>query len=188
MDQPASSCMRSSHPANPIWGCVRTPHSGVPSGGLQPYQQAGPFSLHQKPDFLAYTDFSSSCLVPSPHAYPRADDRLYPAEAHATATAAAVAAATGYQSGRPAVDWQFGPCEPRGVRGGQEPCQGAGGVGVGGGVVGGTEMDSAGGAAGGDSRLPGGGGLEGDYSPQGLGAAGDADKKMSKKKKDITGE
>ncbi|XP_041938485.1 homeobox protein MOX-1 [Alosa sapidissima] len=173
MDQPASSCMRSSHPANPIWGCVRSPHSGVPTGGLQPYQQA-PFALHQKPDFLtSYTDFSNACLVPSPHAYPR-DDRLYP-EAHA----AAAAAGGGYQS-RP--EWQFGPCEPRGR--GQEPCGQAATVGAGAGVAGGPEMDSAGG-----ERLPGGGpvsgGLEGDYSPQSLGV-GDTEKKHAKKKRDIT--
>ncbi|XP_028844496.1 homeobox protein MOX-1 [Denticeps clupeoides] len=107
MDQPASSCMRSSHPASPIWGCVRTPHSGVPAGGLQPYQQT-PFSLHQKADFLPYTDFPAPCLVPAPHTYPEGPG--------------------GYQ--RP--DWQYCPCEPRGR--GQEPCQAAAvGTGVSGG-------------------------------------------------------
>uniref|UniRef100_A0A3P8WBF7 Homeobox protein MOX-1 n=1 Tax=Cynoglossus semilaevis TaxID=244447 RepID=A0A3P8WBF7_CYNSE len=95
MDQPASSCMRSAHPSGPIWGCMRNPHSGA---NLQsPYQQ-GPFSLHQKPEFLAYTDFSSSCLVPTtPHAaYPR-DDRLYQES----------------QGGYQRADWQFNPCETR---------------------------------------------------------------------------
>uniref|UniRef100_A0A3Q3QIW2 Homeobox protein MOX-1 n=1 Tax=Monopterus albus TaxID=43700 RepID=A0A3Q3QIW2_MONAL len=98
MDQPASSCMRSAHPSSPIWGCMRNPHSGVPGANLQsPYQQA-PFSLHQKPEFLAYTDFSSSCLVPAaPHAaYPR-DDRLYQES----------------QEGYQRADWPFNPCEAR---------------------------------------------------------------------------
>ncbi|CAG5903711.1 unnamed protein product [Menidia menidia] len=98
MDQPASSCMRSAHPSSPIWGCMRNPHSGVPGANLQsPYQQA-PFSLHQKPEFLAYTDFSGSCLVPAqPHAaYPR-DDRLYPESPG------------GYQR----AEWPFNPCESR---------------------------------------------------------------------------
>uniref|UniRef100_I3KPE5 Homeobox protein MOX-1 n=1 Tax=Oreochromis niloticus TaxID=8128 RepID=I3KPE5_ORENI len=98
MDQPASSCMRSAHPSSPIWGCMRNPHSGVPGANLQsPYQQA-PFSLHQKPEFLAYTDFSTSCLVSStPHAaYPR-DDRLYQES----------------QGGYQRADWQFNQCETR---------------------------------------------------------------------------
>ncbi|XP_016090201.1 homeobox protein MOX-1 [Sinocyclocheilus grahami] len=115
MDQPASSCMRSPHTGSALWGCVRSPHSGGSGAGLQPYQQA-PFALHQKHDFLAYTDFS---LVPAPHAYPR-EDRLYP-EAHG-----------GYQR----TEWQFSPCEPRGR--GQEPCQRAA-------ETVGAELDSAGG-------------------------------------------
>ncbi|CAB1428820.1 unnamed protein product [Pleuronectes platessa] len=79
MDQPASSCMRSAHPGSPIWGCMRNPHSGVPGANLQsPYQQ-GPFSLHQKPDFLAYTDFSSTCLE-SQGGYQRAEWQFNPCE------------------------------------------------------------------------------------------------------------
>lgn len=89
MDQPASSCMRSAHPGTPIWGCMRSPHSAVPGANL-PYQQ-GPFSLHQKPDFLAYTDFSSFHA-----AYPR-DERPY----HDSPAP--------YQR----ADWQFSPCESR---------------------------------------------------------------------------
>ncbi|KAJ8416042.1 hypothetical protein AAFF_G00380640 [Aldrovandia affinis] len=89
MDQPGSSCMRTAHPGSSIWGCVRTPHSAAPTAGLQAYQQS-PFVLHQKSDFLAYTDFSTSCLVSAPHGYPR-DERLY-AEPHG-----------GFQR----TDWQF---------------------------------------------------------------------------------
>ncbi|KAM4623317.1 homeobox protein MOX-1 [Polymixia lowei] len=173
MDQPASSCMRSAHPSSPIWGCMRNPHSGVPGAGLQsPYQQA-PFSLHQKPEFLAYTDFSSTCLVPAaPHpAYPR-DDRLYQ-ESHA--------APGGYQR----ADWQFNPCETR-ARGPEAcppvaPATAMGGIG-GGGAGGGAEMDSAAG-----DRLPGTvpGSLEGEYSPQSV-ASADSDKKSSKRKRDVT--
>lgn len=167
MDQPASSCMRSTHPSSPIWGCVRNPHTGVPGAGLQsPYQQA-PFSLHQKPEFLAYTDFSSSCLVPAaPHAaYPR-DDRLYQ-ESHASPG--------GFQR----ADWGFPTCETR-LRG-PEACPVAPVV-VGGG--GGAEIDSTGG-----DRLPGAvpGCLEGEYSPQSV-ASADSDKKSSKRKRDVTGE
>ncbi|KAK6302011.1 hypothetical protein J4Q44_G00280640 [Coregonus suidteri] len=120
MDQTTSSCMRSTHPGNPIWGCVRNPHPGA---GLQ---SQAPFSLHQKPEYLAYTDFSTSCLVPAPYtAYPR-DDRLYQ-EPHA-----------GFQR----ADWQFPPCETRGR--GQEACRVVPVAVVGGGVVGGVggEMDS----------------------------------------------
>lgn len=185
MDQPASSCMRSAHPSSPIWGCMRNPHSGVPGPNLQsPYQQS-PFSLHQKPEFLAYTDFSSSCLVPAaPHAaYPR-DDRLYQES----------------QGGYQRADWQFNPCETR-VRA-PEACPpvitpavvvgggGGGGGGSGGGnnnsgVSGGPDLDSVGG-----ERLPGTvpGCLEGEYSPQSV-ASADSDKKSSsKRKRDVTGE
>ncbi|KAG2460598.1 MEOX1 protein, partial [Polypterus senegalus] len=86
MDQSAGSCMRSSHPGTPLWGCMRNPPPAIPS-----YQQS-PFSFHQKPDFLAYTDFSPSCLVSAPHSFPR-EERLY-VEQH-----------PGFQ--RP--DWQFSP-------------------------------------------------------------------------------
>ncbi|KAK9530056.1 hypothetical protein VZT92_011589 [Zoarces viviparus] len=162
MDQPASSCMRSAHPSSPIWGCMRNPHSGA---NLQlPYQQA-PFSLHQKPDFLAYTDFSSSCLVPTvPHAaYPR-DDRQYQES----------------QGGYQRADWQFNPCETR-ARAPEAcpaivaPVGGAGGAG--------PELDSVG-----ADRLPGAvpGCLEGEYSPQSATSA-DSDKKSSnKRKRDVT--
>uniref|UniRef100_A0A8C2DK03 Homeobox protein MOX-1 n=1 Tax=Cyprinus carpio TaxID=7962 RepID=A0A8C2DK03_CYPCA len=155
MDQPASSCMRSPHMGSALWGCVRSPHSGGSGAGLQPYQQA-PFALHQKHDFLAYTDFSSSCLVPAPHAYPR-EDRLYP-EAH-----------SGYQR----TEWQFSPCEPRGR--GQEPCQGAA-------EAVGAELDSAGGdrLPGAVTAC-----LEGEYSPQSVPAV-DTEKKSSKRKREIT--
>ncbi|XP_014034580.1 homeobox protein MOX-1 [Salmo salar] len=162
MDQTTSSCMRSAHPGSPIWGCVRNPHPGA---GLQsPYQQA-PFSLHQKPEYLAYTDFSTSCLVPASHtAYPR-DDRLYQ-EPHA-----------GFQR----ADWQFPPCETRGR--GQEACRVMPVAVVGGGVVGGVggEMDSTGG-----ERLPGAVPrcLKGEYSPQSM-ASADTEKKSSKRKRDV---
>ncbi|KAG7219849.1 hypothetical protein INR49_005871 [Caranx melampygus] len=79
-------------------GLHEEPSLRGPGANLQsPYQQ-GPFSLHQKPEFLAYTDFSSSCLVPTaPHAaYPR-DDRLYQES----------------QGGYQRADWQFNPCETR---------------------------------------------------------------------------
>ncbi|XP_068610670.1 homeobox protein MOX-1 [Brachionichthys hirsutus] len=166
MDQPASSCMRSAHPSSPIWGCMRNPHS-VPGANLQsPYQQA-PFSLHQKPEFLAYTDFTSSCLVPAaPHAvYPR-DDRLYQES----------------QGGYQRADWQFNPCETR-VRAPEAcpPVATPAAVGSSGG--GGPELDSAGG-----DRLPGAvpGCLEGEYSPQSVTSA-DSDKKGSnKRKRDVT--
>uniref|UniRef100_A0A3B1J0C4 Homeobox protein MOX-1 n=1 Tax=Astyanax mexicanus TaxID=7994 RepID=A0A3B1J0C4_ASTMX len=155
MDQPASSCMRSSHPGSSLWGCVRGPQPVGTSGPAGPYQQA-PFSLHQKPDFLAYTDFSGSCLVPAPHVYPR-EDRLYP-DPHSAA----------YQR----TEWQFSTCEPR-VRE-QEPCQAA--------VGGGADMDSAGAdrlpgtvtAA-----------LDGEYSPQSMGTA-ETEKKSCKRKREIT--
>ncbi|KAM6951284.1 homeobox protein MOX-1 [Aplochiton taeniatus] len=171
MDQPASSCMRSAHPSNPIWGCMRNPHTGVPGAGLQSHYQQAPFSLHQKPDFLhAYTDFSSSCLVPTPQAaYPSRDDRLYQQEPHVAPGA--------YQR----ADWQFPPCpEARGR--GSESCPaapavvGVGGVGLGG------EMESTGG-----DRLSGPptGCLDGEYSPQSV-ASGDSEKKSSKRKRDVT--
>ncbi|XP_039991787.1 homeobox protein MOX-1 isoform X2 [Xiphias gladius] len=167
MDQPASSCMRSAHPSSPIWGCMRNPHSGVPGANLQsPYQQ-GPFSLHQKPEFLAYTDFSSSCLVPSaPHAaYPR-DDRLYQES----------------QGGYQRADWQFNPCETR-VRA-PEACPPVVTPAVlGGGGSGGPELDIVG-----AERLPGAvpGCLDGEYSPQSV-ASADSDKKSSnKRKRDVT--
>lgn len=167
MDQPASSCMRSAHPSSPIWGCMRNPHSGVPGPNLQ-YQQA-PFSLHQKPEFLAYTDFTSSCLVPTaPHAaYPR-DDRPYQES----------------QGGYQRADWQFNPCETR-LRAPEACPPVVAPVVVGGGGGGGPELDSVGG-----DRLPGAvpGCLEGEYSPQSV-ASADSDKKSStKRKRDVTGE
>lgn len=168
MEQPASSCMRSAHPSAPIWGCMRSPHSGVPAANLQsPYQQA-PFSLHQKPEFLAYTDFSSSCLVPTPpHAsYPR-DDRPY----------------TESQGGYQRAEWQFNPCETR-VRA-PEACPqvvanptAAAATGSGGG---GSELDGSVGAVAG--CLDG-----GEYSPQSATSA-DSDKKSSgKRKRETSGE
>lgn len=167
MDQPASSCMRSAHPNSPIWGCMRNPHAGVPGGNLQsPYQQA-PFTLHQKPEFLAYTDFSSSCLVPTaPHpAYPR-DDRLY------------------QESQYQRADWQFNPCETR-VRASEACPPVVAPAVVGGGGSGGPELDSVS-----AERLPGSvpGCLDGEYSPQSV-ASADSDKKSSsKRKRDVTGE
>lgn len=166
MDQPGSSCMRSAHPSSPLWGCMRSPHSGVPGANLQsPYQQA-PFALHQKPDFLAYTDFSSSCLLPTaPHpAYPR-DDRLY------------------QESQYQRADWQFNPCETR-LRA-SEACPPAVTPVAGGGGSGGPELDSVAG-----ERLPVSvpGCLDGEYSPQSV-ASADSDKKSSnKRKRDVTGE
>ncbi|XP_060884412.1 homeobox protein MOX-1 [Labrus mixtus] len=167
MDQPASSCMRSAHPSSSIWGCMRNPHSGVPGANLQsPYQQA-PFSLHQKPEFLTYTDFTSSCLVPpAPHAaYPR-DDRLYQ-ESQA------------YQR----ADWQFNPCETR-VRA-PEACPPPVVAPVAVCANGGPDLENS--VVGGD-RLPGAasGCLEGEYSPQSV-ASADSDKKSSsKRKRDVT--
>ncbi|XP_015243117.1 PREDICTED: homeobox protein MOX-1 [Cyprinodon variegatus] len=167
MDQPASSCMRSTHPSNPIWGCMRNPHSGVPGSNLQsPYQQ-GPFSMHQKPEFLAYTDFSTSCLVPSaPHAaYPR-DERLYQ-DSH---------------GGYPRGDWQFNPCDTRSRS--TDACPSASAAVVGTGSGGGPELESVG-----TERLPGSmqpGSLDGEYSPQSV-ASVDSDKKSSnKRKRDVT--
>ncbi|MBN3308746.1 homeobox protein MOX-1 [Amia ocellicauda] len=155
MDQPASSCMRSSHPSSPIWGCVRNPHSVVPPPALQSYQQA-PFSFHQKPEFLAYTDFSTSCLVPAPHTYPR-DDRLY-MEQH-----------PGFQR----TDWQFSPSDGRGR---QETCLA--------GATGGTSGDLD--AAGGAERLPGAvsGCLEGEYGGHGM-APTETEKKAAKRKREL---
>ncbi|XP_061612657.1 homeobox protein MOX-1 [Phyllopteryx taeniolatus] len=165
MDQPASSCMRSAHPSSPIWGCMRNPHSGVPGANLQsPYQQA-PFSLHQKPEFLAYTDFSGSCLVPHAAAYPR-DDRLYPDS----------------QGGYQRPDWHFNPCETRGRA--PEACPpvvAPAAVGEGAGAR--PELDSAR-----AERLPGAlpGCPEGEYSPQSV-ASPDSDKKSGgKRKRDVT--
>ncbi|KAM9424054.1 homeobox protein MOX-1 [Pholidichthys leucotaenia] len=171
MDQPASSCMRSAlpHTGGPIWGCMRNPHSGVPGANLQsPYQQA-PFPLHQKPEFLAYTDFSGSCLVPSvpppPHAaYPR-EDRLYQES----------------QGGYQRADWQFNPCESR-VRA-PEACPPIapvviGGAGTGGGSGGaGPELDSAGNVS---------GCLEGEYSPQSVASVDSEKKSSNKRKRDAT--
>lgn len=166
MDQPASSCMRSAHPGSPIWGCMRNPHSGVPGANLQ-YQQA-PFSLHQKPEFLAYTDFSGSCLVPSaPHAtYPR-DERLYQDS----------------QGGYQRADWQFNPCETRARA--PEACPPLAPAVVASGGSGGPELE----AAGADRAAGGGPGcLDGEYSPQSV-ASADSDKKSSnKRRRDVTGE
>ncbi|KAG5854885.1 hypothetical protein ANANG_G00042560 [Anguilla anguilla] len=155
MDQPASSCMRSAHPGSSIWGCMRNPHAGVPATGLQAYQQ-GPFSLHQKPEFLAYTDFPASCLVSAPHGYPR-DERLY-GEPHA-----------GFQR----ADWQFPACEP---------AAGAGALRGGRRRGGGGEMDSAGGDR---VHGPVSGCLEGEFAPHSL-APAETEKKTSKRKRDIT--
>ncbi|KPP57853.1 hypothetical protein Z043_124375, partial [Scleropages formosus] len=101
MDHSGSNCMRSAHPGSPIWGCVRNHHTGVPNTGMPPYQQ-GSFSLHQKPEFLACTDFSGSCLVSTPHAYPR--------EEHAYTESG------GFQR----ADWQYTTCETQSR--GQELC------------------------------------------------------------------
>uniref|UniRef100_A0A8C6U9B1 Homeobox protein MOX-1 n=1 Tax=Neogobius melanostomus TaxID=47308 RepID=A0A8C6U9B1_9GOBI len=160
MEQPASSCMRSARPSSPIWGCMRNPyHPGGQVNLQSPYQPQPPFSLHQKPDFLAYTaDFApGSCLVPTPTPYPR-DDRLYPAENQ-------------YQR---VAEWQF---SPRGM----EACPpvapsapvAVAGVGTGGNVAG-PDIDSAG------ERMPT--CLDGEYSPQSV-ASGDSDKKSSSKRK-----
>lgn len=157
MDQPASSCMRNAHPGSAIWGCMRGPHSAVPSPGLPPYQQ-GPFSLHQKPEFLAYTDFPGSCLVSAaPHAYPR-DDRPY-----------ADSGGPGYQ--RP--DWQFPACGARAR--GQEPCPAGSGT---------AEVDDVGldrlpGSVSGC--------LEGEYSPPSM-APTETEKKTSKRKREVAGQ
>ncbi|KAJ0016128.1 hypothetical protein NQD34_014418 [Periophthalmus magnuspinnatus] len=163
MDQPASSCMRSAHPGSAIWGCMRNPHHPGGQVNLQsPYQPQPPFTLHQKPDFLAYTaDFTpSSCLVPTP--YPR-DDRLYPTDTQA-----------GYQR---VAEWQFGSrgpeaCAPVAPSAGAVAGAGVGAV-VGTGGSGGPEMDSV-------DRMPG--CLDGEYSPQSA-ASGDSDKKSSNKRK-----
>ncbi|MEQ2203924.1 hypothetical protein XENOCAPTIV_005394 [Xenoophorus captivus] len=147
---------------------MRNPHSGVPGTNLQsPYQQS-PFSLHQKPEFLAYTDFSTSCLVPSaPHAaYPR-DDRLYQDS----------------QGGYPRADWQFNPCETRSRSTNACPPVSAAVVATGGG--GGPELESVGTERLLSSVPPG--CLDGEYSPQSV-ASADSDKKSSnKRKRDATG-
>ncbi|XP_048871197.1 homeobox protein MOX-1 [Brienomyrus brachyistius] len=154
MDQPASSCMRSAHPGSAIWGCMRGPHSAVPSPGLPPYQQ-GPFSLHQKPEFLAYTDFPGSCLVSAaPHTYPR-DDRPY-----------ADPGGPGYQ--RP--DWQFPACGAR-TRG-QEPCPAGSGA---------AEVDDVGLDR---LPGPVSGCLEGEYSPPSM-TPTETEKKTSKRKREV---
>lgn len=162
MDQPASSCMRSAHPGSPIWGCMRNPHSGQVN--LQsPYQQA-PFALHQKPEFLAYTDFSSSCLVPTPpHAsYPRDDSRLYPEN----------------QGGYPRAEWQFSARAPEACPP-VAPAATAAAVAVGTGVNVGPEMDNVNG----ERMHPC---LDGEYSPQSA-TSGDSDKKsLNKRKRDAT--
>ncbi|XP_075701524.1 homeobox protein MOX-1 [Rhinoderma darwinii] len=81
MDPSASSCMRSSHPGAPLWGCMRNPQGDLTSTSpLHPYQQVSFF--HQKPDYAAYSDFSASCLATAPHSFPR-EERLY-AEQHHT--------------------------------------------------------------------------------------------------------
>ncbi|KAJ8254597.1 hypothetical protein COCON_G00212090 [Conger conger] len=102
MEQPASSCMRSG--GGPVWGCVRNPHSGVPGAGLglPPYHPPqGPFSLPQKPEFLAYTDFPGHCLGAG--AFPR-EERPYGET----------------QGAFPREEWQFPSAEPQGR--GQEAC------------------------------------------------------------------
>ncbi|KAM4623095.1 homeobox protein MOX-1 [Discoglossus pictus] len=82
MDPSASSCMRSSHPAVPLWGCMRNPQGDLGANStLHPYQQVS-FSFHQKADFGAYADYSASCLAAAPHSFPR-DERLYADQHHA---------------------------------------------------------------------------------------------------------
>uniref|UniRef100_H3DA82 Homeobox protein MOX-1 n=1 Tax=Tetraodon nigroviridis TaxID=99883 RepID=H3DA82_TETNG len=154
MDQPASSCMRSAHPGTPIWGCMRTPHSAVPGTNL-PYQQA-PFSLHQKPEFLAYTDFTSF--------YPR-DDRPY----HEGPAA--------YQR----ADWQFGPCESRARA--PEACPPVPAPAAALSSGGGPELDSAGGdrLPGAVAGCP-----EGEYSPQSVASADSDKKSSGKRKREVT--
>lgn len=164
MDQPASSCMRSARPSSPIWGCMRNPyHPGGQVNLQSPYQPQPPFSLHQKPDFLAYTaDFTpSSCLVPTPTPYPR-DDRLYPAENQ-------------YQR---VAEWQFSPRGPEACPP-VAPSAASAVVGVGTGGAVGPDVDSVG-----AERMPT--CLDGEYSPQSV-ASGDSDKKnSSKRKRDTT--
>lgn len=71
MDPPASSCMRNSHPATALWGCLRNHHTETGgTAGPQHYPQA-PFSFHHKPDFVGYSDFSTSCLAAAPQSLPR---------------------------------------------------------------------------------------------------------------------
>lgn len=142
--------MRSAHPGTPIWGCMRSPHSAVPGANLQ-YQQ-GPFSLHQKPEFLAYTDFSGFHA-----AYPR-DDRPY----HDSQAA--------YQR----ADWQFGPCEGRPRA--PEACPPAPAAAVSGG---GPELDSAAGDRLPGSVA---GCLEGEYSPQSVASADSDKKSSKRKR------
>ncbi|XP_053217838.1 homeobox protein MOX-1 [Podarcis raffonei] len=77
MDPPAaSSCMRSAHPTNALWGCLRNQHAeGGGTTGPHHYPQA-PFSFHHKPDFGIYSDFSNSCLAAAPQSLPR-DERAF---------------------------------------------------------------------------------------------------------------
>ncbi|XP_069732918.1 homeobox protein MOX-1 [Phaenicophaeus curvirostris] len=71
MDPTTSSCMRGPQPPAPLWGCLRSTHGDVTTAsGLNHYPPA-PFSFHQKSDFSAYSDFSTSCLAAAPHSFPR---------------------------------------------------------------------------------------------------------------------
>ncbi|KAL4604979.1 homeobox protein MOX-1-like [Arapaima gigas] len=158
MDQPTSNCMRNVHTGHPIWGCARNAHAGVSSTGLPPYQQ-GPFSLHQKAEFLAYTDFHGSCLVSSPHAYAR-EERAYTESTSA-----------GFQR----ADWQFSAGDTQ--HQGPEPCP-AVVVAVEGASRG--EMENAG-----LDKMPVARCLEGEFSPLGI-APAESEKRALKRKRDTT--
>ncbi|KAJ8264620.1 hypothetical protein GJAV_G00151360 [Gymnothorax javanicus] len=154
MDQSSSSCMRSAHPGSSIWGCVRSPHLGVPASGLQAYQQS-PFSLRQKPEFLAYADFPTSCLVSTPHEYHR-EERPY-RELH-----------PGFQR----ADWPLSAaCEPRDRS--QDLC-----------MAGGATMEDVENAGGDRLHGPIGSCFEGQFTSHSM-AAGETEKKTSKRKQDM---
>uniref|UniRef100_A0A8D2J3I8 Homeobox protein MOX-1 n=1 Tax=Varanus komodoensis TaxID=61221 RepID=A0A8D2J3I8_VARKO len=82
MDSPAaSSCMRNPHPTTALWGCLRN-HYAESGGTVGPhhYPQA-PFAFHHKPDFAAYSDFSTSCLAAAPQSLPR-DEQAFEEHQH----------------------------------------------------------------------------------------------------------
>ncbi|XP_017689568.1 PREDICTED: homeobox protein MOX-1 [Lepidothrix coronata] len=71
MDPTSSSCMRSPQPPPALWGGVRSTHMDVSTAPGLNHCPAAPFSFHQGPDFDAYSDFSTSCLVAAPQSFPR---------------------------------------------------------------------------------------------------------------------
>ncbi|XP_027558098.1 homeobox protein MOX-1 [Neopelma chrysocephalum] len=81
MDPTSSSCMRSPQPPPALWGCVRSTHMDISTAPGLNHCPAAPFSFHQRPDFDAYSDFSTSCLVTAPHSFPR-EERAFGEQHH----------------------------------------------------------------------------------------------------------